>query len=183
MNETEKEIKQLQKRLSELADKSFNQNMYTFTGFLGLSDQAVFCDMEKELAYAGAQLFGGNPDCERKMLRFGKEENLQELKEKTPIMLELYRSYKQLLLPYIDKEETSKKTVPADERISCLQQIHQYVDTFDLDGVDRVMKQLDEYRVPACIQDHMEKLRICVADVAMEDIMNLTTTMVDLLRE
>ena len=54
---------------------------------------------------------------------------------------------------------------------------------FDLDGVDRVMKQLDEYRVPACIQDHMEKLRICVADVAMEDIMNLTTTMVDLLRE
>ena len=114
---------------------------------------------------------------------YGKEENLQELKEKTPIMLELYRSYKQLLLPYIDKEETSKKTISADEWISCLQQIHQYVDTFDLDGVDRVMKQLDEYRVPASIQDYVEKLRVCVADVAMEDIMNLTTTMVDLLRE
>lgn len=90
MNETEKEIKQLQKRLSELADKSFNQNMYTFTGFLGLSDQAVFCDMEKELAYAGAQLFGGNPDCERKMLRFGKEENLGYV-EKFPITLLIVR--------------------------------------------------------------------------------------------
>lgn len=114
---------------------------------------------------------------------FGEEENLQALKEKTPIMLELYRSYKQILLPYIDKEEASKKTISTDEWISYLQQIYQYVDTFDFDGVDRVMEQLDEYQVPACIQDQMQKLRICVADIAMEDIMDLTSIMVDLLRE
>ena len=35
--ENEKEIQQLKNRIRELADKSYNQNQYTFTGFLGLS--------------------------------------------------------------------------------------------------------------------------------------------------
>lgn len=100
MNETEKEIKQLQKRLSELADKSFSQNIYTFTGFLGLSDQAVFFDMEKQLGYAGWELFGGNQDCERKMLRFGKEENLGYVEE-FPITLLVIKPLMQKFADYL----------------------------------------------------------------------------------
>ena len=37
--ENEKEIQQLKNRIRELADKSYNQNQYTFTGFLGLAEQ------------------------------------------------------------------------------------------------------------------------------------------------
>ena len=38
----EKEIHQLRNRFRDLAEKSFRQGIYTFTGFLGLSEQDVF---------------------------------------------------------------------------------------------------------------------------------------------
>ena len=98
-------------------------------------------------------------------------------------MLELYRSYKQLLLPYIDKEETSKKTVPADEWISCLQQIHQYVDTFDLDGADAAMKELEGFRIPDICREKVESLRVYLADVAMMEVMDLADDICALLEK
>ena len=39
---TEREIQNLKNRLQDLADKSFQQNVFTFTVFLGLGDQYVF---------------------------------------------------------------------------------------------------------------------------------------------
>lgn len=72
--ENEKEIQQLRNRFRDLADKSFGQNMYTFTAFLGLSEQDVFFRMEDELRYAGCSFFGGCDDTDRKMLRFGNQE-------------------------------------------------------------------------------------------------------------
>ena len=46
----EKEIRQLQKRLQELAEKSSRQNIYTFTGFFGMAQLDVFHRMERELS-------------------------------------------------------------------------------------------------------------------------------------
>lgn len=74
--EADKEVQQLKNRFRDLADKSFGQNIYTFTGFLGLSEQAVFWQIEQELGYAGYELFGGRENADRKMVRFGNEEQL-----------------------------------------------------------------------------------------------------------
>ncbi len=74
--ENEKEIQQLKNRFRDLADKSFQQNMFTFTGFLGLSEQDVFWRMEAQLRYAGCVLWGGTDNTDRKMLRFGSAEEL-----------------------------------------------------------------------------------------------------------
>ncbi len=46
--ESEKEVQQLKNRFRELADKSFSQNVFTFTGFLGLGEQDIFWKMERE---------------------------------------------------------------------------------------------------------------------------------------
>lgn len=72
----EKEELQLQNRFRDLADKSYTQNIYTFSGFLSLAEQNVFLQLERELGHVKWQLFGGNADCERKMLRFGCVEDL-----------------------------------------------------------------------------------------------------------
>ena len=72
--EKEKELQQLRNRFRDLADKSFNQNVFTFSGFLGLSEQDIFWKMEQELRYAGFLLFGGIENTDRKMLRFGNAE-------------------------------------------------------------------------------------------------------------
>jgi len=74
--ESQKEEQQLINRIKELADKSFKQGVYTFSGFLGLSEQDVFWRMEKELKYVSYELWGGSESSERKILRFGSEEDL-----------------------------------------------------------------------------------------------------------
>ena len=72
--ENEKEVQQLKNRFRDLADKAFSQNMFTFTGFLGLSELDVFRQMERELSYAGFVLYGGAEEADRKVVRFGSAE-------------------------------------------------------------------------------------------------------------
>lgn len=71
--ENEKEIQQLKNRFRDLADRSFSQGIYTFTGFLGLAEQDLFHQMEKELGYAGFALSGGCEGADRQMIRFGDQ--------------------------------------------------------------------------------------------------------------
>lgn len=68
--------KQIKNRFLELAKRSYEQGTYTFTGFLGLTEQALFWEVEREIVYAGYTLDGGTTICDRKMIRFGKPEEL-----------------------------------------------------------------------------------------------------------
>ena len=70
----DKDLQLLQKRLLELAERSYNNNVYTFTPFLGLSEQQAFYEVQREVAYAGYGMEGGSPLCERRMIRFGSPE-------------------------------------------------------------------------------------------------------------
>lgn len=72
----DRELQQLKKRLLELAARSYEDGIYTFTSFLGPSEQQVFYEVQGEVAYAGFGMEGGSPLCERKMIRFGAEESL-----------------------------------------------------------------------------------------------------------
>lgn len=74
--ENDKELQQLMNRLKELADKSFRQNIYTFSSFLGLSELDAFWKIEPQLRYAGITLSGGFAQADRQVLRFGRQEDL-----------------------------------------------------------------------------------------------------------
>ena len=73
----EKEDLLLLKHLSDLAEKSYRNNMFTFSGFLSLTQQDILAGLLKEHPYMHASLFGGNDACERKMVRFGNSEELR----------------------------------------------------------------------------------------------------------
>ena len=62
------------KRFLELARKSYNSGIYTFTDFLGLGEQSAFHEVERELSGIPYTAFGGTNGCERVMIRFGSEE-------------------------------------------------------------------------------------------------------------
>ena len=74
--QTEKEITQFKSRLKELARRSYEQNMFTFTPMLGFMEQTIFGELEDELRYAGYTIYGGRENAERVMIRFGKAEEL-----------------------------------------------------------------------------------------------------------
>ena len=69
--EKDKETQQIKNRLRDLAERSYAQGIFTFTGFLGLSEQDIFWQQEKELRHAGYTLDGGLKDADRVMVRFG----------------------------------------------------------------------------------------------------------------
>ncbi len=66
----------LKKRFSELARKSFNAGIFTFTDFLGLAEQSAFSEIKKELRGVKYEAFGGAEGAERVMIRFGSAEEL-----------------------------------------------------------------------------------------------------------
>ncbi len=74
--ESEKALSQCRNRLRELAEKCYMQNVYCFTGFLGMAELDVFYRMERELSHVPFALSGGRAGCERQMIRFGSEETL-----------------------------------------------------------------------------------------------------------
>ena len=65
------ETELLKKRFAELAAKSYNAGIFTFTDFLGLAEQAVFETVKRQLGGVKYTAFGGADGAERIMLRFG----------------------------------------------------------------------------------------------------------------
>ena len=61
-------------RLTEWAQRSWNQGVYCFSHFLNLAEQSDFLALRPSLAPAPFRLFGGAEGCERRMLRFGSED-------------------------------------------------------------------------------------------------------------
>ncbi len=64
-----------QKRIRELAARSYDKGIFTFTEFLDLAGQDLFYQMEQELRYAGITVYG-EEFLDRKVIRFGKAEEL-----------------------------------------------------------------------------------------------------------
>lgn len=137
-------------------------------------------------ALKSSALLIGAPDLSaaaRELEQYGNEKNITALQEKTASVLAMYRGLKQTLQPYVKEAETQKTAASVQDWIATLQQMHDCMEQFDLDGVDAAMQVLDQLQTPDVLSSAMETLRVAVADVAMEEVINQTETMMNLLRE
>ena len=117
------------------------------------------------------------------MEQLGNAGEQELLRERTPAVLELYRSYKPILAEYAKEEDTKKEKVSPAVIREALMKLYNAMDAFDLDEADNALKELKSYALPENLESMMEQLDACVADVAMEDVMNLTKRMCDNLEE
>lgn len=111
------------------------------------------------------------------MEQLGNAGEQKVLEERTPEVLELYRSYKKVLEPYGRVSQDGQQQVSAEAIRQTLMKLHDAMDSFDLDEADRTMKELENYVFPADMQPMLEQLSAYVADVAMEDVMKMTESM------
>ena len=111
----------------------------------------------------------------------GNNEDIEELQKRTPKMLELYRSYKEVLKSYAVCQNEEKEEVSKEKIVEALRGIITAIDTFDLDLADEIMKQLEGYRLEETIEPFMNELRAYVADVAMEEIMATAKKMMEMI--
>ena len=70
------DIELLKKRLKELYDKADHGGYYTFTDFLGLSEQSALSEIMPKLYRGAVKPFGGAEGAERVMIRFGDPEEI-----------------------------------------------------------------------------------------------------------
>lgn len=66
----------LLKRMMDLAEKSYRNNLYTYTHFLNPEELSCFLNRKEDFAAYSYQMFGGNESCERKIIEFGSPEEL-----------------------------------------------------------------------------------------------------------
>lgn len=114
--------------------------------------------------------------------QLGNAEDQKTLEMKTPGVLSLYRSYKPILEPFGKLKEQDKQSVPVEEMIKALQQLKDSMDSFDLDGADEAMRLLEGYAFPEEYQNKIEELSAYVADVAMEEVMDIASELIDALQ-
>ncbi len=104
--------------------------------------------------------------------QLGHAEDVAAIRDRTEGVLSHMASYKEALAPFAVSDVKKQACDPEDIRAR-LQEIYDAMDSFDLDGADNAMKELDAYEVPDGIKDKIDRLRAYVADVAMEDVMDL----------
>ncbi len=61
----------LKRKVLDTANQAFNHNIYTYTNFLSISELSVVNSFKKELSFIDYDIYGGNPVCERQLIRFG----------------------------------------------------------------------------------------------------------------
>lgn len=64
----------MKERLTDLANRCYQNGHYTFSHFLSATELDEFFQMKKELAFVPYKTYGGSEDAERQILRFGSEE-------------------------------------------------------------------------------------------------------------
>lgn len=109
--------------------------------------------------------------------KIGDQEALALIKEKTPQLLELYKSYHKKLasllgIPQSPQEDTRPQIESAklEEALSALKEV---VSVFDFDSADAIMEELEKYSMPAEYKDRYEKIRKAVQAVDKVEIMKL----------
>lgn len=110
--------------------------------------------------------------------QLGNAEDEKTLALETPDVLSLYRSYKPILEPFARMNEQEKQEVPIEEIIAVLEDLKNAMDCFDLDGADEAMHKLEGFAFPEECHSKVEELSAFVADVAMEDVMNLADELI-----
>lgn len=122
---------------------------------------------------SAARLIGAaqlsNEFCQLELM--GNAEDREGIEKETPAVLEHLRSYKQILEKYVEKAEDDKQDMDISAVVALLQDMTRAIDDFDLDRTDTIMKHLDHYQFPEYCLEDLKELRIYVADVAMEEIM------------
>ena len=100
---------------------------------------------------------------------------MQEIAEKTPALLKLYRSYYDKLTPLLSSGQDTdlRPELGIEELQEGLSAIREFVDAFDFDSADGVMTMLLDYRIPAEEAERFEEIRRKLSAVDREALLGL----------
>ncbi|MBR0091825.1 MAG: response regulator [Lachnospiraceae bacterium] len=108
--------------------------------------------------------------------RMGNKKNADEIREKTPALLMLYRSYLEKLSaidPDRSPEADEREEITEEDLLDAYGEIRLFAEDYDFDGIDAMMETLSEYRIPQNQQARFKQIRTCVTNVDREGLLKL----------
>ncbi len=109
----------------------------------------------------------------------GNAHDTETLMQKTEPALAYMRSYKPVLEPYAVSGNDEKADLTTEEIVRLVRSIRDAIESFDLDSADEAMKKLESGKVPENLLPYMEDLGAFVADVAMEEVVELCNNILE----
>lgn len=105
----------------------------------------------------------------------GDEENVEEISQKTPALLELYRSYKEHLAPLCAEKEddSAKEEMPLDQYKEALSNIGECVQAYDYDTADQIIAMMKDYKIPEEKKENFAALCDAVSAVDHDRILEI----------
>lgn len=115
--------------------------------------------------------------------QLGNANDVEAIKTETPKVLENYQCYKDYLKQFAPTTPSDLHSATADEIINILKRIQSAIEDFDIDATDSAMKELEKCKLPEDCLPLFEKLCPLVVDLAQEDVLKVTSEMIERLSD
>ena len=110
----------------------------------------------------------------------GNAEDLNKIHKDTPLLLALYRKYREFLEPFVPKEEEAEKVEASNEEIIVkLSLLKSAMEEFDLNSADDIMKEIQEIKIPDVLQEDFETLQEYITNFNVEETPKLIDEMIE----
>lgn len=105
----------------------------------------------------------------------GDDENEAEILEKTPALLELYRTYKDNLAPLCaeDEDDTNKEEMTLEQYTEAISNIKECIEAFDFDTADQIVAMMKDYKIPDEKKEHFNQLKEAISEVDRDKILKI----------
>ena len=108
----------------------------------------------------------------------GKANNIIEIHEKTPALLNEYRSFEKRL-SFLQEAPQEKQKIEKEELKNKLQELMEYLDNFNLDGSDQMIEELGKYEYNSEWEETFEKLSKTVENVVYDESFEIAKAFLD----
>ncbi len=104
----------------------------------------------------------------------GNNEAEDEIKEKTPKLMKLLRSYNEKLSAINgDRNEDELPEIGEDELISAFGDMKELLEAYDFDTADGIMSMLSDYRIPEGYKEKYDRVRTLMSAVDRDELIKV----------
>ena len=107
------------------------------------------------------------------------DEARTEIEDTTPALLEQYRALEQMIAQILDLpaegEQADKPEIDAEELQELYNAVLEFAEGYDIDSIDALLKQAEEYRIPYEEQERYDTLVRCVRNSDWERLKEVLT--------
>ncbi len=106
----------------------------------------------------------------------GNAQDGETIEQKTPELLALYWSYKENLSPVdpsTSRKEINRPEISEEEFSEALMGMKEFVEAYDFDSADKILKMLEGYKIPSPLDEKYAKIKELLAAVDQTALLEL----------